>query len=261
MNAPDGLARTVVDGVPFVASNVDSLARHICERAAAAQGGWVVTPNIDILRRLHHDPGFKQMVGEATVFTADGKPIVWASRLQGTPLPCRLAGSDLFIAVFRRAAAAGLRLALVGGNPGTAEQAAARLAGAGAAITRSHCPPFGFENQPEEMARIRSLVTDFAPHIVFVGLGSPKQEWLIQQLRSLHPQAWFLGVGISFSFVAGEVPRAPKWMQAGGLEWLHRLVQEPQRLARRYLIDGLPFALGLMARSLRTRLQRRPRPL
>ena len=86
------------------------------------------------------------------------------------------------------------------------------------------------------------------PDIVFVGLGSPKQEHVIASLRSCLPSAWWLGVGISFSFVCNRVRRAPPWMQKLGLEWVHRLWQEPGRLARRYLIDGLPFAATMFAR-------------
>lgn len=248
-----------VDGLPFVASDVPRLADHIVRAASAGRGGWVVTPNIDILRRWRQDAQFRQLVESAEIFTADGLPIVWASRLQGTPLPGRLAGSDLFIDLYRRAASAGLRIALIGGNPGAAEQAVQQLGerfGLPVDVARTLCPPMGFERDPARMAEIESLLTDWQPHIVFVGLGSPKQEQLIARLRPLRQSAWFLGVGISFSFVTGEVRRAPVWMQKAGLEWVHRLVQEPGRLAKRYLQDGLPFAAGLMLRSVGRRWRR-----
>ncbi|WP_416758315.1 WecB/TagA/CpsF family glycosyltransferase [Roseateles sp. So40a] len=240
-----------VDGLPFVASTVPQLTAHIVGEAGAARGGWVVTPNIDILRRWRVDPAFRALVADATIFTADGRPIVWASQLQGTPLPTRLTGSDLFVALMAAAADAGLRIALIGGNEGTAEAAAARLIpeAVAAGRVRCLCPPFGFEQKPEEMARLETLLTSWQPQIVFIGLGSPKQEKLIARLRALAPRAWYLGVGVSFSFVAGDVKRAPGWMQRSGLEWVHRLVQEPGRLARRYLVDGIPFAAGLLWRS------------
>ncbi len=245
-----GLPTIPVDGLPFVATTVSPLADHIVAQAGAGHGGWVVTPNIDILRRWRMDADFRQVVADANVFTADGRPIVWASQLQGTPLPARLTGSDLFIELVRKAHAAGLRIAMIGGNEGAAEAAAAKLlpqAAPGSVLCL--CPPFGFEQQPAEMARIQQLLTEGRPHIVFIGLGSPKQEKLIQRLRPLAPQAWYLGVGVSFSFVAGDVKRAPGWMQRSGLEWLHRLTQEPGRLAKRYLVDGIPFAIGLLWRS------------
>ena len=239
-----------VDGLDFVASTVPQVSAHIVAEAGAGRGGWVVTPNIDILRRWRVDAAFRALVDSATIFTADGRPIVWASQLQGTPLPARLTGSDLFIRLMSEAHAAGLRIALIGGNEGAAEAAAAKLLPEGhAERVRCLCPPNGFEQQPAEMARLEQLLTDWQPHIVFIGLGSPKQEKLIARLRPLAPRAWYLGVGVSFSFVAGDVKRAPGWMQRSGLEWVHRLVQEPGRLARRYLVDGIPFAVGLLWRA------------
>ena len=93
------------------------------------------------------------------------------------------------------------------------------------------------------------------PDIIYVALGSPKQEWLIGQLRGYLPRAWWLGIGISFSFLSGHVKRAPMWMQRAGLEWLHRLCQEPRRLARRYLVQGLPFAALLFASAIKNRFR------
>jgi N-acetylglucosaminyldiphosphoundecaprenol N-acetyl-beta-D-mannosaminyltransferase len=103
------------------------------------------------------------------------------------------------------------------------------------------------------MATMEATLLAAAPDIVFVALGSPKQEVLIDRLRHALPRAWWLGVGISFSFVCGRVKRAPRWMQQSGLEWLYRLSQEPKRLARRYLLDGMPFACRLLAGSLLAR--------
>jgi N-acetylglucosaminyldiphosphoundecaprenol N-acetyl-beta-D-mannosaminyltransferase len=95
---------------------------------------------------------------------------------------------------------------------------------------------------------------------VLVALGCPKQERLIEVMRPQMPRAWFIGIGITFSFVAGEVHRAPMWMRGIGLEWVHRLMQEPGRLARRYLVDGLPFAIRLLAVSAIEGLRRRVSP-
>jgi N-acetylglucosaminyldiphosphoundecaprenol N-acetyl-beta-D-mannosaminyltransferase len=104
----------------------------------------------------------------------------------------------------------------------------------------------GFEDDSHEMSRIAERLTTARPDIVYVALGSPKQERLIDQMRYLLPGAWWIGVGISFSFLCGEVKRAPRWMQRLGLEWVHRLAQEPRRLGRRYLLEGLPFASSLL---------------
>jgi len=254
---PLGLNTCDVDGLPFVATTVSELASLITDSAGKGEGGWVVTPNIDILRRWKTDAAFQSLVADATLFTADGAPIVWASKILGNPLPGRLTGSDLFVELFKKALGNKLRLALIGGNPGTAEAATQSITaryGLDPQMVRTHCPPLGFENNAPEMKKIEEIMSVWHPHIVFVGLGSPKQEKLIASLRSQWDSAWYLGVGVSFSFVAGDVKRAPTWLGNIGLEWVHRVIQEPKRLARRYLVDGIPFALGLFARSFYKRI-------
>lgn len=225
---------------------------------SAGTGGWVLTPNLDILRRLRRDRAFRELCEGTTLRVADGMPLVWASRLQRTPLPERVAGSDLIWRLCELAAAESWRMVFIGGTPATGdggEGAAAKAARQlmvrypGLNIVRTFCPPFGFES---DSAYVEALFCDVAgcrPHVVLVGLGSPKQEQLIARLRPYIPAAWLFGVGVSFSFVTGEVQRAPRWMQRIGLEWLHRLGQEPRRLAGRYLRDGLPFAARLLVLS------------
>ena len=112
-------------------------------------------------------------------------------------------------------------------------------------VVGTYYPPYGFEKDEKQLRAMEEMIATCEPDIVFVGLGFPKQERLIQRIRQAAPRAWWMGVGISFSFLCGEVVRAPKWMQACGLEWVHRMVQEPGRLIRRYLIDDIPFAFTL----------------
>jgi len=224
---------------------------HVVDAISAGRGGWIVTPNLDHLRRLARDESFKNFYRRADLAVADGMPLVWACRLQNTPLPGRVAGSDLIWSLSRAAAQHGAGVFLLGGDPGTADEAALELCSRfeRLRIAGTHCPAPGFESTPgaiEEMARRLAAAR---PEVVFVALGSPKQEALIDQLREHLPGAWWLGCGISFSFVAGRVQRAPPWLQQLGFEWLHRMAQEPRRLAGRYLVDGLPFATALMARS------------
>jgi N-acetylglucosaminyldiphosphoundecaprenol N-acetyl-beta-D-mannosaminyltransferase len=104
-----------------------------------------------------------------------------------------------------------------------------------------------------ELASIRRSLQEVRPDFVYVGLGAPKEERFISAIRESLPETWWIGIGISLSFIAGEVSRAPVWVQRAGLEWLHRLGQEPRRLARRYLVEDLPFAARLMATALRRR--------
>jgi N-acetylglucosaminyldiphosphoundecaprenol N-acetyl-beta-D-mannosaminyltransferase len=222
---------------------------HIIGSLARGQGGWVITPNLDQLRLCHGQPALKQMYERAELVLPDGMPLIWAAKVQGTPLPERVAGSELIFTLTAAAARADRSVFLLGGSPCTADRAAEALRklNPGLKVAGTLCPPFGFEKQPEEMRQIVDAVQNSQPDIVFVGLGFPKQERLIEQLRVLLPQSWFLGVGVSFSFVAGEIVRAPLWVQRMGLEWVHRMIQEPGRLFKRYVIHDLPFAMRLFA--------------
>jgi N-acetylglucosaminyldiphosphoundecaprenol N-acetyl-beta-D-mannosaminyltransferase len=111
------------------------------------------------------------------------------------------------------------------------------------------CPPFGFERDPDQVTTIVEDLIAARPHVVFVGLGFPKQERIVDRLRPALPNAWFVGCGAAVNFVAGDVDRAPRWMQRTGLEWAHRLGTEPGRLAGRYLRHDAPYALRLLARA------------
>lgn len=251
-SSPFATPRVVsLHGVDLHAMTESQCIRHILAALSAGRGGWVITPNLDHLRRARHDAAYRALLSEADLIVADGMPLVWASRLQGTPLPERVAGSSLIHTLSEAAALRGQRLFLLGGAPGSAARAATVLAERfpGLPVAEYDEAPYGFEHDRDAMARLCDRLTKLRPAIVFVALGSPKQEQLIRQLRETLPDAWWLGVGISFSFVAGQVRRAPRWMQNAGLEWAHRLAQEPVRLGRRYLIDGPPFAMSLLWRA------------
>jgi N-acetylglucosaminyldiphosphoundecaprenol N-acetyl-beta-D-mannosaminyltransferase len=213
-------------------------------------GGSVATINLDHLRRFVDNPRYAALCRKATILTADGMPLIWASRLQGTALPERVTGSNLILSLTAAAARRGRSVFLLGGAPGAAQQAAG--------VLRQRHPGIriaGFSSQPHPASEagswgaVADMLRAAQPDIIFVAMGSPRQEELIEVVRGILPNAWWLGVGIAFSFVAGTIPRAPLWMQRMGLEWFHRLLQEPRRLAGRYLIQGLPFAGRLLASS------------
>jgi N-acetylglucosaminyldiphosphoundecaprenol N-acetyl-beta-D-mannosaminyltransferase len=238
-------------GMPLSVVTERQAVRHIIDSATAARGGWVITPNLDQLRLYRKDPALRPMYEEASLVVADGMPLVWASRLQKTPLPERVAGSSMIFSLSSAAAKAQQTLFLLGGNPGAADRAAEELVKKypGLQIVGTHCPDVGFEKDAAQMQRITDLLIEKQPAIVYVCLGFPKQEKLIERIRPVLPKAWYLGIGISFSFVAGEIKRAPRWMQKLGLEWIHRMIQEPGRLLKRYLIHGIPFAVSLFVRA------------
>ncbi len=239
-------------GVKLHAITERQCINHILDELDSHRGGVVVTPNLDHLRRYIADVNFRALVAEADLVVADGMPLVWASKLQRTPLPERVAGSNLISSLSGRRRARGT-FGLSSWRLGRDRPAGGgRVASAGFRNLRVagwHSPPMGFERDTNEMANIITSLSTSKPDIVYVALGSPKQEHLIARLRPILPDAWWLGVGNSFSFLCGDVKRAPLWMQRNGLEWAHRLYQEPRRLFKRYVTSGMPFAVSLLARS------------
>jgi len=229
---------------------------HVFSELAAGRGGWIVTANLDILRRYALDSDARALYDAADLRVADGMPLVWASQIAGRPLPERVAGSSLTVAIAERAAEEGRSLYLLGGAEGAAAGCRAELEERfpNLEITGTSSPRVSAPTPWSEAEAIAAAV-DGEPDIILVGLGSPKQEHLIQKLKQRFPKAWLMGVGITFSFVAGEVSRAPAWMQRTGLEWVHRMVQEPDRLVRRYLIEDLPFAALLFGEALFERVR------
>lgn len=248
-------AQVALLGVVLDAYTPETLVERLIDDSLSGRGGYVVTPNLDHLRRVTHSPYLMALAAEADIRVADGMPLLWASRLQGTPLPTRVTGSDLIFSLARALAGAERSVYLLGGNPGTARAAAEILAGhaPGLRIAGTYCPPLGFERDEVEMARIGEALAAAEPDFVFVGLPFEKASELVSTVRGSLPATWFLGLGIAFSFVCGEVRRAPEWMQRNGLEWLYRLMQEPRRLTRRYVLEGFPFVFRLLWSAARAR--------
>ncbi len=245
-------------GLQFASMSELETIEYVLENVANGQGGWLCPANLDVVRQWRESEEVRELVARATLVVADGMPLIWASGLQGTPLPERVAGSTLVVKLTAAAAGAGASVFLLGGNPGSADAAASRLSELSPELRLAGtlCPPFGFEQRPEGLAEIERSLHEAEPDIIYVGLGFPKQERLIARLRARFPRAWFISCGISFSFVAGEVQRAPALVQRLGLEWLHRLAQEPGRLYRRYLLLGIPFLFELMSSALVIRASR-----
>lgn len=223
---------------------------------AARVPSLVVTPNVDVMMSLQQDAEYRRIYGEAALVLTDGVPLLWAARFLGTPIREKLSGSDVFHDVCALAAARGYRLFFMGGREGAAAEAARIMVARnpGLQVAGVLSPPFGFENDEREMAAVKKVLAEARPDILLLGLGSPKQEkWFDRYSRELGIPLT-MGVGITFEYTAGMVPRAPRWMQAAGLEWSYRLWKEPRRLWRRYLVkDPGFFLLVLKARLKRGR--------
>lgn len=221
-------------------------------------GGSIIPVNVDVARTTARQPDLARLVSAGSLVVADGMPLVWASRAGGQALPERVAGSSLVFSLSEAAAAERRSVFLLGGADGVPDKAAdalrARFPGLRVAGTDS--PPFGFDRTEEGVREAVARVLTAAPDLVFVGLGFPKQERLIEQLRRVCPSSWFLACGGGIAMAAGIARRASPVVQQLGLEWVHRLMLEPRRLARRYLRDDLPFAVSMLARTAASRLIR-----
>lgn len=255
---PDTVPPTIpLMGLDLAAVSERDTINYVLDGVVGGRGGWVCPANLDVLRQWRRSPEVRELVAAADLVVADGMPLVWAGELQGSPLPERVAGSSLILSLTAAAADAGASVFLLGGNPGTAEAAVTKLTELSPQLrlAGTFCPPFGFERNPSSIERIEGLLRAAAPDIVYVGLGFPKQERLIFELRRSLPTTWFVSCGVSFSFVAGEIPRAPARMQRLGLEWLYRMAQEPKRLYRRYLFLGIPFLAHLLSSAVACRVR------
>jgi N-acetylglucosaminyldiphosphoundecaprenol N-acetyl-beta-D-mannosaminyltransferase len=243
--------RVELAGASIDALDFDTVADAIVARAqAGAAPAYVVTPNAHHVTLLQDDPLLREIYRNAFLVVPDGVPLLWAARLLGTPLRGRVNGTDLFERLCARAAEQGLAVFLLGGREGAADAAAAMLRARHPAlnICGTYCPPFGFESDETQSAQVLETIAAAKPQLLFVGLGAPKQEyWMYRNCARLHVPV-SLGIGVSFEFVAGMVPRAPRWMQRAGLEWLHRVASEPKRLWKRYLAGNARFCY-LIARQ------------
>lgn len=205
---------------------------------------YVVTPNVDHARLLDENPELRAAYSDAGLVLADGMPVVLASRLLRRPLPERVTGADLVPALFSVAdERRPLRTFLLGAGPGVAERAAENIVRRWPAvrIVGTHSPPFGFEKDEAETEAILERLRRTRPDVLVVGLGAPKQELWVHRHRTRIAARAALCVGATIDFLAGEVRRAPVWMQRSGLEWAFRLGSEPRRLFRRYALDAWTF--------------------
>ena len=232
------IAGMLIDDITMAAA-LDRIEVMIARREPT----YVVTPNVDHVVRYHGDGAFRQVYEQAPLVLADGMPLLWAARFLGSPLPEKVSGSDLFPLFCERAARRGYRLFFMGGRPGAAQRSAEILheRHPGLNVVRVHCPPLGFERDKVENQRTIQMICDSEADLLFVGLGTPKQELWIHRHHRECAVPVSIGIGASFDFTAGYVQRAPRVLQATGLEWLWRLVLEPRRMYRRYLVDDPEF--------------------
>lgn len=246
-------------GLSFLAVGMQEAASLIVESAKRRERAMVVTPNIDHIVQFETDNEAREIFQNAQFIVADGMPLVWLSRIisKNRSLPERINGTNLMFKLCEVAPRQGISVAFVGGRIGAAEMAGKAMIKKipGLNVVTTYCPPFGFESNADETSKLVLLINQWKPDILFLGVGTPKQEkWAAKNRDSLNVGA-ILCIGASIEFAAGLVLRAPVWMQNIGLEWLWRLLMEPRRLWRRYLIQDMKF-LGLAAREIWSKLNK-----
>jgi N-acetylglucosaminyldiphosphoundecaprenol N-acetyl-beta-D-mannosaminyltransferase len=205
----------------------------------------VVGPNAQLVTLAEKNDGFAEAMQAADLAVPDGISVVMASRMLRVPIPERVAGGDLMDRLCAEAAHYGFSVFLLGGLPGSAVMAGynLRVRYPSLYISGTYCPPMGFEQNAAELQRVRDEVNAAAPDLLCVGFGAPKQEIWMQENRDKLRVGVILPVGGAFDTTAGLRRRAPQWVQRIDLEWLFRLMMEPRRLWRRYLIGNTKFVL------------------
>ena len=226
--------------------------------AHAQNGGkpaYVVTANAQHIVLLEKERELREVYDNADLVIPDGISLLMAARLYGRSLQQRIAGVDLFRELCGLAVEADLHVFMLGGRPESAELAAAALKNDHPGLKCStYCPPMGFEQSAIGLKKTADAITRVQPDLLFVALGAPKQEhWIYRHGLQLAVPVC-IGVGGSFEIVGGVVPRAPKWAQDIGCEWLYRLCREPRRMWRRYLIGNLEFAVIILRQRIRRHL-------
>lgn len=209
------------------------------------KSGIVFTPNVDHLIKLQSNSEFFQTYKSATYKLCDSKILFYVSRLLGTPIKEKISGSDLFPAFYEyHKNNEDIKIFLLGAREGVAIQAQAKInAQVGRnMVVGAHSPSFGFEKNEEECLKIIDIINQSGATVLAVGVGAPKQENFICKYKDKLPNIKiFLAIGATIDFEAGNIKRAPKWLSEIGLEWLYRLLAEPKRLWKRYLMHGPSF--------------------
>lgn len=227
------------------------------ELALATLDGWIARRERHYVNictthtvlECHDRPDLAAIVNDAGMATPDGMPLVWLGRLHGQRVE-RVYGPDVMLAACAQGQNRGYRHFFYGGAEGVAEQLVARLRARFPALQVAgiYTPPFR-PLTPEEEQEVAALINASQADIVWVGLGTPKQDYWVARFRPLLEAPVLLAVGAAFDFHAGRVRQAPRWMQRSGLEWLFRLSQDPVRLWQRYLV-GNPRFVYLVARQM-----------
>ncbi|MFH2102012.1 MAG: WecB/TagA/CpsF family glycosyltransferase [Chloroflexota bacterium] len=234
-------ADTKILGTRLDPTSYEAATAIILEWVRKRESRTVCVANVHMIMEAHDSPEFRALVNAADLVTPDGMPLVWSLRRLGHAQQQRVYGPDLTLKLAEAAARQGVPVGFYGSTQAVLKQMASVFGSRFPTlqIAYTFSPPFRPLSR-EEDGMIIEAINQSGVRILFVGLGCPKQErWMAEHKGRVH--AVMLGVGAAFDFIAGVKRQAPGWMQAAGLEWLFRLIQEPKRLWRRYLYHNPRF--------------------
>lgn len=248
---PAAGARPLVNGVGIDPIRISDLAPRVASFLACGHSHVVHFIPADPTVVARDSTDYRRILNRGDLNLPDGLPVAWVLRRLGCETD-RIAGTDGFRLLCDWGCRRGVRHFLYGGSPSVLRDLQLRLERdfLGIAIAGAISPPFR-PLSDDELERDAAEIRDSGADLVWIGLGTPKQDLVAERLRALHAAPVILCVGAAFDFVAGEKRRAPRWMQQTGLEWLFRLGSEPRRLWRRYLIGNPRFVLGVAGDAIR----------
>jgi N-acetylglucosaminyldiphosphoundecaprenol N-acetyl-beta-D-mannosaminyltransferase len=229
-------------GVRVSAINMDLAVRITEQWIDAGRPGYVCVTGVHGVMEAQNDPEFLRILNHAAISLPDGMPMTWVGRLQGFQQMDRVFGPDFMAAICRLSVERGYRNFFYGGQPGVADLLSEALSNRfpGLQAVGTYTPPFRPLN-PQEENEVVAQILQSRPHIVWVGLSTPKQERFMAQYSSRFQVPLMVGVGAAFDFHIGQIRDCSPWIKRAGLQWLHRLIQDPKRLWKRYLINNPAF--------------------
>jgi len=246
-SAESGMKRCNVLGVGVHAVGFAQAVKAFCEGLRCGASGYVCLTSVHPVIEARLDDSFRIILNSSFLTLPDGMPLVWVGRSQGFSNMERVYGPDFMLAVCGESVRNGWTHFLYGGKPGVAEELknALEMKYPGIKIRGVYCPPFRNLTQAEEN-ELRRMMAEVSPDILWVGISSPKQERFMASHCGILKCRFMVGVGAAFDLHTGRMKDAPAWMKQAGLQWLHRLAQEPRRLGRRYLFTHPLFVFLLL---------------
>lgn len=234
-------------GVGLHALDLRGAVELVEENVLEGRKGYVCITGVHGVMEAYRDPEFRGIVDRAVLVAPDGMPTVWVGRLQGYGQMRRVFGPDLMLEVCHRSVKQGFTHFLYGGKAGIANQLRDRLCRwfPGIRVVGTFTPPFR-PLIPQEQAELEDDIARLNPDIIWVGLSTPKQERFMADNIDHFACRVMIGVGAAFDFHTGKLQDSPDWVKHAGLQWLHRLCQDPSRLWKRYLINNSAFLLQIV---------------